>query len=164
MDGDEVDLAAPRRSARLSPQPKPYPDKWHVVRLQLHPLGAMWLPPQLPGLCELMRDLLQTLQAVHGEDIVHRDVREANIVRADCWLLIDFELAAPIGTATFWLTGDQPEAARQGEGWTPAMDLYQLGHMLSARYRPRDVKVLPRSLTTIKGWSIYSFGTARAYS
>ena len=131
VDGEEVSLQPARHSARLLSQPKTDPGGWHVVRLQLQPLGAMWLRPQLPGLHELARDLLQTLQTVHAQAIVHRDVREANIVRADRWLLIDFELAAPAGTPTFWSAGDQPDAARQGEGWTPAMDLYQLGHMLS---------------------------------
>ncbi len=91
----------------------------------------MWLRPQLPGLHELVRDLLQILQAIHGEGIVHQDVRKANIVWAECWLLIDFELAAAIGTPTFWQTEHQPEAARRGHRWTAAMDLYQLGRMLS---------------------------------
>ena len=132
MDGLEVSLddEPPRHSARLSSATLTSFSKWHEVKLQLQPFGAMWQQPEGSVWYEFARDLLQTLQTVHAHGIVHRDVREDNIVRADCWLLIDFELAAPIGMPTFWPGGDQPDAARQGEGWTPAMDLYQLGHML----------------------------------
>ena len=61
---------------------------------------------------------------------MHRDVRGADIVLAQGWLLLDWELAAPVLTPPFWHIDPWPAGGQEGGGWTYAMDLSQLGTVL----------------------------------
>lgn len=103
---------------------------WCVIKLRLQPVGAMWDILPRPELRRFAAELLQVLQQVHRHGFVHRDVRDANVVRAGRWLLIDFELAAPIGTPAPANHGYLPRGVMPNSAWTPAMDLSMLGSTL----------------------------------
>ena len=124
VDGKDVSLTSRR-------QQKTRRQEWHVVKLQLRPVGASWTqltPAQMHGLA---KEMLEVLVGVHHRGFVHRDVRGANIVLAQGWLLLDWELAAPVDTPPFWHCGQWPAGGQADGGWTYAMDLSQLGSVLS---------------------------------
>jgi serine/threonine protein kinase len=105
---------------------------WRVW-VKLTPVGAQWVLRTDADLRTLCRDVLTALAAAHNAGFVHRDVREDNLVRCDAgFVLVDWELAGPIGDPVFWrpAEGRVPPNVVQGTAWSPGMDLWQLGRVL----------------------------------
>ena len=89
----------------------------------------------------LAAEMARTIEAAHGEGVVHRDLKPGNVmIRGDGTpVLLDFGLAGRFegesGELTRALFGSAPylapEQARSGEtGSDPASDVYQLGLLL----------------------------------
>ncbi|KAK9832895.1 hypothetical protein WJX74_001059 [Apatococcus lobatus] len=96
-------LLSPAPAADLNEvlvRPSPYlGTDYHMVSMRLEPVGANWLPPSPVQLWNLTESLLTTLQALHAHGHVHRDISSDNILSVSRgWMLIDWELAAPIGS------------------------------------------------------------------
>ncbi len=103
------------------------------VKLVLTPVAAAWELLDNNDLRRLCTDMLETLRALHEAGFVHRDVRDSNVLRDTTrFLLIDWELAAPIGEPVFWhaAEGALPPGVQIGTPWQQWMDLWQLGRML----------------------------------
>ena len=94
------------------------------------------------------RCVLQALAAFHGRGFVHCDVRWPNVLRdpADGGsLLVDFELAAPIGSvlpARYHGSIFFPPETREGGAFTPAGDVWQVGQLVRAWATPHLQRVL----------------------
>jgi serine/threonine protein kinase len=111
------------------------------VHLNLQPVAAAWVLYDNEALHSLCADVLGTLAALHSEGFVHRDVRDANILRDTChFLLIDWELAAPIDDPVFWDAADGllPPDVHKGTRWQPWMDLWQLGQVMRVWSAPAN--------------------------
>ena len=69
------------------------------MHLELSPVGYTTLPTTENELRAAILDVLKTVEILHENDIVHRDIRWVNIIRLmdNSWMLIDFEEAALIG-------------------------------------------------------------------
>lgn len=120
------------------PNLEPFTPGPHQVQVELTPVGAQWTLRTTADLHALCRDMLVALKAVHAEDIVHRDVREANIVRISTgFVLIDWEVASDVGAPVFWHAGRRhnPPNVHIGAAWTKAMDLWQLGQVIARQGR-----------------------------
>lgn len=120
---------------------------WYAMELIHGPtLAQRWGEEKRPTLDDslrMLRDLAETLAFLHGEGIVHRDVKPANVMlrEGEAPVLVDFGFAtrAPAGDAREFLErGGQlvgslayisPEQIR-GEHVDPRSDLYSLGCML----------------------------------
>ncbi|MFI9574718.1 serine/threonine-protein kinase [Microbispora rosea] len=95
------------------------------------------LPPRL--VAEIGYDLLGALRAAHAQDILHRDVKPANVLLTDTGrvVLTDFGIAKALGDHALTQTGmvigspgyTAPERAR-GEYTGPESDLWSLGATL----------------------------------
>ncbi len=90
-------------------------------------------------------DLLSALGAIHRADVVHRDVKPANVLiaRGGRALLTDFGIARPQDATSITQAGQMPGTARymapelmEGEEATPASDLYSFGVLLSQCLAP----------------------------
>lgn len=104
--------------------------------------------PQGPveAVVHLLREILEILVFVHGQGVIHRDIKPGNLMlrQADqCWVLIDFgtvkQLAAPfptpdLGPFTLAVYSEGYTPSEQIEGHPrPASDLYALG-MVALQY------------------------------
>eukprot|EP00245_Coleochaete_scutata_P005940 TRINITY_DN1996_c0_g1_i5.p1 TRINITY_DN1996_c0_g1~~TRINITY_DN1996_c0_g1_i5.p1 ORF type:complete len:584 (-),score=89.29 TRINITY_DN1996_c0_g1_i5:252-2003(-) len=136
--------AAAGRAARLSNPPfivtaiqEPKVSRSDCYEVTVAPLG--FHPPTIleKDLRALARACCLALQVLHKEKLVHRDVREPNVVCLDGgqhWMLIDLEHAGEAGGKVpevdglaGWVGGTLDE-----EGcFTPHSDMYMLGVMLS---------------------------------
>ncbi|NJP27933.1 serine/threonine protein kinase [Microbispora sp. SCL1-1] len=95
------------------------------------------LPPRL--VAEIGYDLLGALRAAHAQDILHRDVKPANVLLTETGrvVLTDFGIAKALGDHALTQTGmvigspgyTAPERAR-GEYTGPESDLWSLGATL----------------------------------
>ncbi|WP_437681757.1 protein kinase domain-containing protein [Sorangium sp. So ce131] len=93
-------------------------------------------PLRLDEAVEIIRRIAEALAYVHAQGLVHGDIKPNNIMlaRAGKPVLLDFGLAAPIGTgmltSTGMITGTPgymaPEAL-QGHARAPAVDVFALG-------------------------------------
>ncbi|MBO2459055.1 serine/threonine-protein kinase [Actinomadura violacea] len=101
------------------------------------------LPPD--RVARIGLDLLDALRAAHKADVVHRDVKPANVLLgAEHAVLTDFGVATMTGEDTLTQTGAivgspaylSPEQARR-EDATPASDLWSLGATLYAAVEGR---------------------------
>ena len=90
-------------------------------------------------------DLLSALGAIHRADVVHRDVKPANVLiaRGGRALLTDFGIARPQDATSITQVGQMPGTARymapelmEGEEATPATDLYSCGVLLAECLAP----------------------------
>jgi len=119
-------------TAFVPPQDTP-PGPLDATKILLSPVGYIRRPATEAECRALLRDVLEALAWLHGQDWVHRDVREPNVVRKRDGrrMLIDLEAAAPIRDDNW--SGDgvvapvwkpQPAALR----WEPRHDLWQLAH------------------------------------
>jgi ABC-type branched-subunit amino acid transport system substrate-binding protein len=80
----------------------------------------------------LLREVLEILQIVHQEDIVHRDITPANLIRRETdqkIVLIDFGAVKEIGTFTSNSTGEIFSSQAIGTS----------GYMPAEQYNPRSV-------------------------
>ena len=102
------------------------------VQLQLSPVGAAGGPTTDDGLRRLSRDVLIALDALHEADLVHRDVRMANIVNCRSrWILIDLELAGKAGELVWFRSDHLPQRVQSGEPYQKADDLWMLGALIT---------------------------------
>ncbi|CAI2180195.1 3388_t:CDS:2 [Funneliformis geosporum] len=71
--------------------------KW--IYLIFAPVGYMTIPKDENELRDVIWDVLNVVNNLHVNGIVHRDIRWDNIIKLtnNGWILIDFEEAAPIG-------------------------------------------------------------------
>jgi serine/threonine protein kinase len=91
--------------------------------------------------------LARALNLVHSRNIIHRDIRPANVILDDSLMrpvLIDFGFARRVGVEMHTrLAGDfcAPEVLRDKPVWTKAADVYSLAATLKALLRPEDAGV-----------------------
>ena len=104
----------------------------YEIILTFTPVAACWRIDSLETLRSFCTDILKTLKTVHGLGFVHRDIRADNILLGSGFLVIDWELAAPIGSEVFWEvpSGRHPAGVTIGSQWLPWMDLWQLGKVI----------------------------------
>ena len=103
------------------------------VKLSLHPVGARFLIQTADQLRSLTISLLETVTAMHGKGLVHRDIRLDNIVQHyGQWILIDWELAAPVGAEVWWSATVTPPGIQMGGPWTFAADLWQIARIIQS--------------------------------
>jgi serine/threonine protein kinase len=102
-----------------------------MVTLKLRPIG-MHAPIVINQLLILMKQLLLTLKALHKQEWVHRDIRIDNLVHGpNGWVLIDWELAGPVGQPVFWNSTYLPSKVNAGQmPYTTATDLWQVGRLI----------------------------------
>lgn len=104
---------------------------FNTVSIRLEPVGANWSCPSPLQLRYLTSSLLLTLQVLHDLGYVHRDIRHENILAVlSGWMLIDWELAAPVGSPVFWHGPAVPPTISLGASWGPRHDIWQLGLLL----------------------------------
>ena len=97
MDGNDVLLPQASRLPSLPSQLSAVPA---LVELHLAPIGAQLKLQCEEDLWTLLRDLLGALAKLEVQHLVHRDIREANIVwSGNAWLLIDWELVCRLLSA-----------------------------------------------------------------
>lgn len=91
-------------------------------------------PVRVPETCVLGIRMLAALEYMHGEEVLHLDVKPANVTMGDPPRLLDLSLARPglqmrldreVGTPAYMA----PEQCRR-ESLTPATDLFGLGATL----------------------------------
>ena len=103
------------------------------VKLSLHPVGARFLIQAADQLRSLTISLLETVAAMHERGLVHRDIRLDNIVHHyGQWILIDWELAAPVGAVVWWSATVKPPGIQMGGPWTFAADLWQIARIIQS--------------------------------
>lgn len=96
-----------------------------------------------PGLERLQDDLVEGIASLHRANLIHSDIKPANILRFDTvWKLADLETAASIGPLTWapfigatphYATPEHLKALRSGEALPPVRpnaDLWSLGIVL----------------------------------
>lgn len=103
------------------------------------------MPTTLPGWRNLVRDILDGMMQLHTLNIVHRDVREANIVEmpeAGGFALIDFEHSGMANTVPPFqpLAHWPPECRQQGAPYTTAADIYSLGWVITKHKIVMDIE------------------------
>jgi hypothetical protein len=123
-------------------------------RLQRGPLAAS-------EVVKLGRDLLDALEAIHGLDIVHRDIKPNNIfLRGNRALLGDFGIAMASGPQTAARHGElgatgtpgyMPPEQAFGENVGAHTDLYAVGMVLYEALTGRRWEVLPPDMP--EDWS-----------
>ncbi|MFN2595122.1 MAG: phosphotransferase [Actinomycetota bacterium] len=100
------------------------------------------------------RELAAALGSLHAAGYVHRDLNPINVIAADRLVLIDLELARPIGTAEgsfgAGTLGYASPNQQDGGAATPADDFYGLGAlmMFAATYAEPDPAKLPANLSS----------------
>lgn len=96
-------------------------------------------PMSPPFARRLAARLAEGLSAIHGRDLIHRDLKPGNIILADDGpKIIDFGIARPLDNTAISSTGRifgtlscmSPEQAR-GQELTPASDVFSLGTVLA---------------------------------
>jgi ABC-type branched-subunit amino acid transport system substrate-binding protein/serine/threonine protein kinase len=111
-------------------------DHFYLVQeyVQGHPLsqelapGDRWNEQQTVA---LLREVLEILQSVHQENIIHRDITPSNLIRRETdkqIVLIDFGAVKEIGTFTSNSTGEISSQAIGTSGYMPV-----------EQYNPRSV-------------------------
>ncbi|MFE7747485.1 protein kinase [Streptomyces sp. NPDC057428] len=121
-------------------------------------LGARGaLPPR--EVARIGAEVLAALRAAHGEGVLHRDVKPANILLADDGriVLTDFGIATVEGDTALTLTGEivgSPEyvAPERALGRTPgtASDLWSLGALLYTAVQGRSPFRRTTALATLR--------------
>lgn len=68
----------------------------------------------------------------HDAGYCHRDIRLDNVVRCfNRYLVIDLEVAGPLGERVFWHSNTlPPDVAAGTRGFDPLDDLWQLGNLI----------------------------------
>lgn len=115
----------------------------------------------------IMREMLVALQYIHKEDIIHRDIKAANVLisREGGVQLCDFGVAAQLSSSQhkrtsmigtpYWMA---PEVIKEGSAYNQKADIWSLGITLyeiitgSPPYADQDIKravyLIPRSKPT----------------
>ncbi|CAG8557407.1 2299_t:CDS:2 [Funneliformis mosseae] len=106
--------------------------KW--IYLKFTPVGYLTIPKDENELRDAIWDVLNVVNNLHANRIVHRDIRWDNILRLtnDGWILIDFEEAAPIGrgnlrTPTLNITA--PEYRGREDLCQVSGDIWMIGNL-----------------------------------
>ena len=107
-----------------------------VLTVNLQPVGFCDVRPESVEECKrASRELLTAIQLLHQCNYVHRDIRPANVMRADgSWYMIDLEWANYNNSEP----GDYrpalrpPEFTTAGFRWTSSADMWQFGMLLQA--------------------------------
>ncbi|MDQ3879139.1 MAG: protein kinase [Actinomycetota bacterium] len=98
---------------------------------QMHSSGA---PPDEQQIIAWGRDLAAGLDYMHDRSFVHRDLNPINVIAGTNLVLIDLELAQPIGSATTSFgagtEGYVSPNQRNGGAASPLDDIYGLGALL----------------------------------
>lgn len=99
------------------------------IEVKLGPVGSRHKPSNALELHALACALLELLDALHAQGLVHRDIRRDNIVYYQGqWVLIDWELAGPADELLpFAIKRVPPDVAARTRAYTTQDDLWQVG-------------------------------------
>ena len=103
---------------------------------QGHPLDAWWAERSVAQALGALAQLLGVLDFLHRREVVHRDVKPANVLlSADSLKLVDLGLACALdqAAAASGTPGYMAPEVLAGEASGPASDLYAVGVMLHQR-------------------------------
>ncbi len=105
-----------------------------MVTLKLRPIGIPANIETINQLLILVKQLLLSLQGLHKQGWVHRDIRLDNLVHGpNTWVLIDWEIAGPAGEFVFWNgISLPPEVKARQMPYTTAIDLWQVGKLIQS--------------------------------
>ena len=122
-----------------------------LVKLSMAPVGARFHIKTAAQLCGLAISLLETAAALHQKGFVHREIREDNVVHHnENWILIDWELAGPVGATVWWSAREQPPGIQMGSQWPIAADLWQIGRIIQ-RHAELDPRFPPVAQGLLSG-------------
>ena len=135
-------IAALYSAIRISPIPHlVYPSaepsfRAGVLSVNLQPVGFCGTRPDSVQECKkASHELLTAIQALHNLNYVHRDIRQANVMRAGgSWYLIDLEWANYDNAepGDYHPALQPPEFAKAGFRWTSSADMWQFGKLLQS--------------------------------
>ena len=114
-----------------------YIEDW--IQLILRPLGAPRKPRTQQEWWQATKHLLVALTAMHAWNFCHRDIRWDNVVvvnssknpTSQCWVLIDMEFSAVVGTPFTWGEG-KPYRKPGATTCSTETDMYMLSYMLNS--------------------------------
>ena len=117
-----------------------------LFKLRIEPLCAEVLPVDVIELKSCIRNLLSALSQLHLVEIIHRDIRWPNVLRApdSSWLLADFELAntesVPFPPKSINSKYLPPEVI-SGSGYSARGDVYRVGMLIKEWEKAGGVKI-----------------------
>lgn len=123
-----------------------------LLTVHLQPVGFCGARPESVEECKkASRELLTAIQMLHQSDYVHRDIRQANVMRAGgSWYMIDLEWAdfSNSEPGEYQPALQPPEFMRAGFRWTSSADMWQFGKLLESWDQlDEDGHILVRLLT-----------------
>ena len=131
-----------------------------MFKLRIEPLCAEVLPVDLIEMKSCIRNLLLALSQLHRVEIIHRDIRWPNVLRApdSSWLLADFELANKASVAFPPKSINPkylPPEVISGSGYSATGDVYRVGMLIKEWEKamrvtlPDDVRAWSDRLTAV---------------